>query len=156
MRLNDSENQLATSGVTEEELKEWLVESETTGYHRGYGRSTIAMALIAKIDANQRIAEMNKALAESIEEIDLAELERSTNRNGRMRLRDFIVENRFGITEYQQRLLLADIKSLTERERADRKYFSQKVGYRVKELQDSLKRIEGRENYQATYAKRLN
>ena len=76
MRLNDSENQLATSGVTEKELKDWLAKSEETGYHRGYSRHTIAMALIAKMDANQRIADMNKALAESIEEIDLAELDK--------------------------------------------------------------------------------
>tara|TARA_R100001460_G_scaffold45221_1_gene82299 strand:+ start:211 stop:537 length:327 start_codon:yes stop_codon:yes gene_type:complete len=76
MKLSDSENQLATSGITQEELEDWLSKSEETGSYRGYGRHTIAMALLAKIEANQRIADMNKAMAESLEEIDLAELDK--------------------------------------------------------------------------------
>jgi|TARA_R100000479_G_C6380626_1_gene200902 hypothetical protein len=77
MKLSDSEYQLAWSDNTEEELKDWLSKSEETGYYRGYGRHTIAMALLAKIETNQRIAETNKALAESLEEIDLADLDRA-------------------------------------------------------------------------------
>ena len=70
-------------------------------------------------------------------------------------MRDFIIENRFGITKYQQRILQADIKSLTEREKADRRYLRHLVGARVRDFENSLKGIEGREDYLAKYAKRV-
>ena len=54
MKLNDTEHQLCVNH-TEEELTEWLEKSEETGHYRGLSRHHIALALIAKRQANERM-----------------------------------------------------------------------------------------------------
>ena len=53
-KLNDTEYSLCTN-YTEEQLSEWLEKSEDNGHHRGYARHHLAMALIAKRQANERM-----------------------------------------------------------------------------------------------------